>query len=374
MAIVQISKIIHRVGANIDLPQLDIGEIGFSSDTRQVFIGNDPVLYPPPTNGTTQTEILTDQSSIDFSRLNGSESVSLLLESPYSGQLLGFAVSNSAVTLTNLGGNAVTTSSVTRPRIDLGDIANVSITGTSFNGAVLQTDGAGNLSWTTNGVFTVGIQTISKANPAVVTTKSTHFFGTGSSVNLYGFSGMSELLADGDPAGSCRFWITRLTDTTFSIYEDEARTSAVNSSTYEDFTANTGYAWGGIPSTGNAAPGGSNTQIQFNDAGGFSGSNKLTLNKVTGNLTATGNIIVNTGRVYANTNGDHNGRIGATTPNTGAFTSITASSTVVATGNITANNIISISNGSGTNFKVGDDAFIGDVNISDTIEGCRQCC
>lgn len=368
MAIVQISKIIHRTGSQVDLPQLDIGEIGFSTDTRQVFIGNDPVLYPPATDGTTQTEILTDQSSLDFARLNGADGSSMILENPESGQLLGFGVAASAVTVTNLGGNAVTTVNVTRPKINLGDVSNILIQGNSFNGAVLQTDGTGNLTWGLNGLFKVDIQNISKANPAVVTTSSQHYFGTGSSVNLYDFTGMAELLSDGDPAGSCRFWIVRLSDTTFSLYEDESRTSPINSSTYEDFTANTGFAWGGVPTTGNASVGGANTQLQFNDAGGFMGSSRLTFNKATNNLTVTGNLVVNTGRTYGNSQGYHNGPIGATTPNTGAFTSITASSTIVATGNITANNITALSNGSGTNFKIGDDAYIGDINLNNTVQ------
>lgn len=367
MAIVQISKIIHRVGANIDLPQLDTGEIGFSSDTRQVFIGNDPILFPPSIGSTTQTEILTDQSSIDFSRINGSEGVSMILENPYAGQILGLGTANSSVTFTNLGGNAVTTATVTRPKINLGDLSNITITGTSFNGAILQTDGTGNLSWTTNGLFKIGIANISQANPANVTTQDTHYFGTGASVYLYDFSGMAELNADGDPAGSKRFWVERTTDTNFTLYEDEARTSPVNSSTYEGCVANTGYAWGGIPATGNAATGGANTQIQFNDLGGFGGSSNFTFNKTTNNVTIGGNLIVNTGKVFATTQGDHNGRIGNTTPNSGAFTSITASTTIVVTGNVTANNFLSTSNGSGTNYKVGDDAYIGDVNINNTI-------
>ena len=97
------------------------------------------------------------------------------------------------------------------------------------------------------------------------------------------------------------------------------------------------------------------------------GSSKLTFNKSTGNLGVTGNIIISSGRLYGNTNGDHNGRIGATTPNAGSFTSITASTTLIVTGNATANNFIASSNGAGTNYKVGDDAYIGDVNVSNTI-------
>jgi hypothetical protein len=368
MAIVQISKIIHRIGSQVDLPQLDTGEIGFSTDTRRLFIGNDPILYPPDPNGTTQTEILTEQSSVDFARLNGSEGVSMMLESPEEGQLLGFGLSDSTVTLTNLGGNATTTSSITRPKINLGDISNVTILGNAFNGAVLQTDGSGNLSWTTNGLFKVDIQTISKANPAVVTTKSPHYFGTGSSVNIYGFSGMTELLSDGDPAGSGRFWVERLSETTFSLYENQNRTSPINSSTYEDYVANTGYAWGGLPVTGNTAVAGADKQVQFNDGGVFGAVSNFTFNKSTNNVTIAGNLIVNTGKVFASTQGEHNGKVGATTPNTGAFTSITASTTITATGNITANNVTAVSNGNGTNFKVGDDAYIGDVNVSDTIQ------
>lgn len=368
MAIVQISKIIHRVGSQVDLPQLDTGEIGFSTDTRRLFIGNDPILYPPEINGTTQTEILTEQSSVDFARLNGADGVSMLLENPVEGQLLGFGLVDSTVTVTNLGGDAVTTSSMTRPKINLGDISNVTISGNAFNGAVLQTDGAGNLSWTTNGLFKVNIHTISKANPAVVTTSSAHYFGTGSSVNIYGFSGMTELLSDGDPSGSGRFWIERLSSTTFSLYEDENRTSPLNTSTYEDYTNDTGYAWGAIPSTGNAAIAGSDKQVQFNDGGVFGAATNFTFNKSTNNVTVTGNLVVNTGKVYASTQGAHNGTVGAITPNTGAFTTVTATATVIATGNITANNFSAVSNGSGTNYKVGDDAYIGDVNVVNTIQ------
>lgn len=61
MAIVQISRIQHRTGNYSDLPQLANGEIGWASDQRRVFIGNDPNVYGPnPDN----TEILTKHSQI----------------------------------------------------------------------------------------------------------------------------------------------------------------------------------------------------------------------------------------------------------------------------------------------------------------------
>lgn len=56
MAIVQISKIQVKTGNIADLPQLSVGEFGWASDTKQLFIGNEPnVVGPIPDN----TEILT---------------------------------------------------------------------------------------------------------------------------------------------------------------------------------------------------------------------------------------------------------------------------------------------------------------------------
>ena len=68
---------------------------------------------------------------------------------------------------------------------------------------------------------------------------------------------------------------------------------------------------------GGGTPGGSNTYVQFNDAGTFGGNGQFTFDKVTNIVTA------------------------------GAFAGNT--------------------NGTGQNFKVGDDAWIGDINVADTI-------
>jgi hypothetical protein len=67
--------------------------------------------------------------------------------------------------------------------------------------------------------------------------------------------------------------------------------------------------------SGGGSPGGSNTQVQYNNAGAFGGITGATTNGTA--LTLTGAIL--------------NGTIGATTPSTGAFTSITASSPVTVT-------------------------------------------
>ena len=62
MAIVQISRIQHRKGLQQDLPQLASAELGWSVDTRQLYIGNGTVTEGAPTEGV--TEILTQYSDI----------------------------------------------------------------------------------------------------------------------------------------------------------------------------------------------------------------------------------------------------------------------------------------------------------------------
>ena len=107
MAIVQISKIQVRTGAHSDLPQLDIGELGFATDTKTVHIGNDTVLYPPDPNNPepSNTRLLTDSPDcvINASQIRG------------------------VITL---------------------PVTDTKITG-GTNGQYLQTDGTGNLTWST---------------------------------------------------------------------------------------------------------------------------------------------------------------------------------------------------------------------------------
>jgi hypothetical protein len=62
MPIKQISKILLRTGANENLPQLDVGEIGYATDARRLYIGNDPALHSETSDGPNVTEILTEHS------------------------------------------------------------------------------------------------------------------------------------------------------------------------------------------------------------------------------------------------------------------------------------------------------------------------
>jgi hypothetical protein len=147
MAIVQISKIIHRTGANADLPQLDVGEIGFASDDQRLYIGNDPILHPVVEPAlTTQTEILTEVSTLNFARFDGSANMSMGLSDVGTGQIIVADGGDiNANIFVNYTGNMLGPNSDVK--LNLGPAANLNIQGGS-NGAVLSTDGSGNVTWT----------------------------------------------------------------------------------------------------------------------------------------------------------------------------------------------------------------------------------
>lgn len=62
MAIVQISQIKHRRGLQENLPQLASAELGWSLDSRRLYIGNGSLDEGAPETG--NTEILTEYSNI----------------------------------------------------------------------------------------------------------------------------------------------------------------------------------------------------------------------------------------------------------------------------------------------------------------------
>lgn len=62
MAIVQISQIKHRRGLQENLPQLASAELGWSVDSRRLYIGNGSLAEGAPETG--NTEILTEYSNI----------------------------------------------------------------------------------------------------------------------------------------------------------------------------------------------------------------------------------------------------------------------------------------------------------------------
>jgi hypothetical protein len=64
VAVIQISRIQHRRGLQADLPNLASAELGWSVDTRKLYIGNGTIEEGAPSIG--KTEVLTQYSIIDF--------------------------------------------------------------------------------------------------------------------------------------------------------------------------------------------------------------------------------------------------------------------------------------------------------------------
>lgn len=304
MAIVQISKLIHRTGDLGDLPQLEEGELGFATDSKQLFIGNDSNDETLDTYGKKHTEILTGESPLYFSQFAGSQDTNLnIANTVNNGQLL---VATGTTSWTNRGGDA-------GGIIDLGHSSNVKLQG-GLPGHVLQTDGSGKLTWTTNGVLRYEIASISSTDPAIVTIKTTdvvtgHNLTTGSAVTIVG------VVSDGSPSnqfvtsgvdGTNKFFARYETETTFSLWLSPSTTSEpVDGSSLYSIIPDTGTVIGYIVDPTGATPLGANTTIQFNDAGSFGGSNKFTFDKVTGNVGILGSLTAS--NVTANLRGDGSG-------------------------------------------------------------------
>ena len=92
-AITQISQIKHRRGANDNLPQLASAELGWSVDTRQLYIGNGTLSEGAPEVG--NTEILTEHSSIP----GVPTVVSATLTNDYSGTITTYYSQNPGIVL-----------------------------------------------------------------------------------------------------------------------------------------------------------------------------------------------------------------------------------------------------------------------------------
>lgn len=92
MPIVTISRIQHRRGDYVDLPQLASAELGWAVDTQQLYIGNGSLVEGAPAVG--NTEILTEHTDL-FSRLS-----SYIYKSNTSYEVITGATANTPVTRT----------------------------------------------------------------------------------------------------------------------------------------------------------------------------------------------------------------------------------------------------------------------------------
>jgi len=381
MAIIQISKLQVRSGNLVDLPQLDDAEFGWATDAKKLYIGK--------TTPNENIEILTSYSNIYFSQMNGSYG-NLNITAPTSGQTLTYdAASNTWVNTGGVAGGLIT----------LGDASNVKLTGGAI-GYVLQTDGTGNLSWTPQGVISANISGATQANPVVITTSSNNYFTSGIKVTITNVGGMTQLNGNS-------YYAKVLTSNTFSLYSDSGLTTSVNGTGYTAYTSG-GRAVASVGgSGGGSGAGGSTYSVQYNSGGiatgdanfqwnytsqalSLTGTASVTGNANVGNLGTAGQIVssITTGTAplvvtsttrVANlnvaTSGVANTVNDAAQPNitsTGTLTSVSVSGNANV-GNLNATTLVSApqvsanSNGLGTNYKVGDDAYIGDINVVNTM-------
>jgi len=136
-------------------------------------------------------------------------------------------------------------------------------------------------------------------------------------------------------------------------------------------------------------PSGLNQEVQFNDSGSFGGNSAFTFNKAIATLNVTnintssiitgggsGGIISGANVIYSNTfvantggyfqfsDGSRQYSANASLSNNQILAGL---QTVSSTANITFDWVAAANNGIGQNFKVGDDAWIGDTNVANTI-------
>ena len=293
MAIVQISKIQQRSGNLVDLPQLDDAEFGWANDEKRLFIGK--------TTPNENIEVLTSYSNISFSQIDGASNANLNLSNTANGQMLGIETSGSNVYIVNKGGNPDDANSP-GGLVNLGNVSNVKMYGGAI-GYVLETDGTGNLSWTSKGSILANVLALSNATPIIMTVANTTPYVNSTEITITGVQGNANANVN-----SVNFFVKLAVDYPTSgnveLYTDSVlSTPAVGTSlTYTNSPnaiATTSLAGGG---SGNV--GGSNTAVQFNNNNILDGDADFTWDYTTNllDVNGTANIInVNAnGNVRAN--------------------------------------------------------------------------
>jgi len=203
----------------------------------------------------------------------------------------------------NLTANGVVNFNSTS-NVTLGTISNIHISG-GTNGQVLTTDGAGNLTFadTASG-------NSSAPMPYIIPVGETYFVPENFQglftvpITIDGTFEIDGILAEvGTAINSLNSQI---------IFDDNGELTGNAGFTFDAITGNFAvpailtnnyYYANGSPLDVGGSPGGSNTQIQFNNAGEFGATANLSFDSATNNLAVTGNIVLTTGSYYGNGSG-----------------------------------------------------------------------
>ena len=298
-------------------------------------------------------------------------------------------LANGDITTTNITANGIVNFNSTS-NVTLGTISNVHIAG-GANGQVLTTDGAGNLT------FADTASSDSAAPmPYVIPVGETYFVPNNFQglftvpITIDGTFEIDGILAEvGTAINSLNSQIIfddngELTGNTGFTFDQASGNFAVpGNATVASIATNNYYYANGQPLDFGGSPGGSNTQIQFNNAGEFGATANLSFDSATNNLAVTGNIVLSTGSYYGNGSGLTNiaganvtGTVAnattAGTVTTNAQPNITSVGTLtglVVSGSITPSANISYDLGNATNafrelYLSGNTIRLGSSNIS----------
>jgi hypothetical protein len=293
MAIVQISKIQQRSGNLVDLPQLDDAEFGWANDEKRLFIGK----TNPPEN----IEVLTSYSNISFSQIDGASNANLNLSNTANGQILGIETIGSNAYIVNKGGNPDVANSP-GGLVNLGNVSNVKMHGGAI-GYVLETDGTGNLSWTSKGTILANIIALSNTTPIVMSVVNTTPYVNSTEITITGVNGVANANVN-----SVNFYVKLAVDypTTGNVqlYTDSALLTPADGTSLTYTNSPNAIATTSLAGGGSGNVGGSNTAIQFNNNNILDGDADFTWNYTTNllDVNGTANIIdVNAnGNVRAN--------------------------------------------------------------------------
>ena len=399
MAIIQISKLQVRSGNLVDLPQLDDAEFGWATDAKKLYIGK--------TTPNENIEILTSYSNIYFSQMNGSYG-NLNINAPVTGQTLTYVASSN--TWINTGGNASdpgNSSYYSYTPVHLGNVSNVYIGGGSV-GYVLQTDGKGSLSWTPKGTLYTLIKAVSNATPIIMTVPNTTPYTNGTQVTITGDTGANANTIVNGKSFYVKLAVDYPTSGNVALYTDSGLTTAAVGTNLGATTPNVAVATALVSgSGGTSGAGGISYSVQYNSGGvstgdanflwnystqalTLSGAANISGNANVGNLGTSGQIISTIATGTAPLTVSSTTRVAnldvaksgvANTVNDAAQPNITSTGTLVSVsvtgnanvgnlntaGNVIASQVTANSNGTGNNFKVGDDAYIGDINVVNTM-------
>ena len=280
MAIIQISKIQQRSGDLVDLPQLDEAQFGWANDAKRLFIGASNVAVTNVEN----VEVLTSYSTISFSQVEGSGNSNVNITTPIRpGQILAYDTSTNS--WINTGGNAsspANTAQYTGIPIHLGTVANVKIGG-GATGYILETDGQGNLNWTSKGTLYTNIVALSNATPIVMTVANTTPYTNGSEITISGVSGSnSGANNNANTIVNSHIFYTKLAND----YPVSGNVSLFTDINLTINSVGTGLTYTNSPNaiatstsvgSGVANAGGSVNSIQYNDSGILNGSANFTI-------------------------------------------------------------------------------------------------